>query len=263
MIEKIAIIDLDSVAFSIGNPNKVLDEFGIPKRTEDNKRFIYTDKTEEELLESMDFIMNSILRNGEFTGYIGYIKGSNTIKYKKDINPNYKSNRPKEKPLWWDFVKSNLIDKWKAIEVNNIEVDDACNITRYAIKDSYLCCIDSDLLGLEGTHFNWRKNEWITVTKEQEELKFWYEMIIGSHNNVVGLKGKGVKFADELFKSNKILDLTSYYQLVLEAYHKHFKDFNLALDEFYINYKLLKVLKDKMYFDINKISINLVEDKVV
>lgn len=235
---KIASIDADSVAFHIGHPNKILDALGIPIRTEDNSKFLYQDKTEEELIKSADELMSSILKRGEFTHYFGYIKGSNTVSYKRKYDPEYKNDRKKESPKWWNFVKQYLIDNWGIIESNDIEVDDSVNIARLAIPFSYLCCIDSDLISQAGLHYNWVKNEWINTTKEQELYSFWSTIITGSHNNSKGLHKKGAKFVEKLF-DNK----TNYKELVLNAFIEHHKDVKLGISEFHKNYYCVKTLK--------------------
>ena len=241
-----AIIDLDSVMFSIGNPNKVLDENNEPLRI-DNK-FVYEDKTPDQLVDSCEFIMNKILNSCKCTDYIAYIKGKGNYRY--DIKSDYKANRPKESPSWWKFVKGYLIENWKAIEVNGIEVDDAVNITRLQVPNSFIVAIDGDLLGLEGTHYNWRKNdlmgEWITTNKEQAEYKFWSDMICGQKgDNIDGLRGKGEAFVKKLFapiQVNDLLKYPTYHTDVLNTYIEHYKDFTLALDEYYKNYNCLKIL---------------------
>lgn len=129
-LTKVAIIDLDSVAYSIGNGVKLKDDQGNPIR-EDGKRFVYRDKTEEELVLTTDHVMNSILTKGGFTHYIGLIKGDRTTDRRKAINPDYKANRSQEEPKWWSFVKQRLVDKWHCVVVNDMEVDDAVNIIYY------------------------------------------------------------------------------------------------------------------------------------
>jgi hypothetical protein len=186
-MRKIAIIDMDSVAFYIGHPNKVLDERGVPKRTEDNSKFLYIDKTEDELKQSADDLMNKILTNGGFDGYIAYIKGVHTITDRRTINDDYKQNRNKESPKWWSFVKDYLILNWNVIPVDFMEVDDAVNITRLQISDSYICAIDKDLLTLHGTHYNWSKNQWVEVDKQQADEAFWTDCITGqAGDNIKG-----------------------------------------------------------------------------
>lgn len=246
-----AVVDLDSVMFSIGNPNKVLGTDGQPLRR-DNK-FVYEDKTNEQLADSCEFIMNKILTNSKCTDYIAFIKGNNTTKSKRLIDPNYKMDRHGESPKWWNFTKEYLIQNWGVVPVDNIEVDDAVNITRLQIPNSFICAIDSDLLGLQGTHYNWKKNElvgeWITTTAQQAEYKFWSDMITGTHNNTKGIPGKGEVFVKKLFtKTISIGDYnveTTYvqhkYQIILEAYVEYFGE-ELGIEEFYKNYKMIKIL---------------------
>ena len=138
MSSHIAIVDMDSLIFTMFHPNKVLDENGNPTRTEDGKRFIYKEKTPIEIIESCDFLMNDILTKSEATGYIGFVKGFNTTQLKESVNPEYKADRNKESPKFWKFTREYLKLKWSIDSVNNIETDDACNITRMNIKDSFI-----------------------------------------------------------------------------------------------------------------------------
>lgn len=126
----IAIIDCDSLIYSAFHPEKELDGHGNPLRTEDGKRFIYKDKTIDQVASSCDFLMNSILSKSKADGYIGFIKGKNTTVNKQVINPLYKSDRGSISPKFWNFCKEYLKLKWGCIEVDNIETDDAVNITR-------------------------------------------------------------------------------------------------------------------------------------
>lgn len=184
--KKIAVIDGDSLLYTAFHPNKQLDEFGEPMRTEDGKKFLYSEKSEDEIMLSCDNLMRMVLENSKATHYLAFIKGKNTIANKLAVDPTYKQDRTKESPIMWGFTKKYFIEKHSAIEVNNIEVDDAVNIARLQIKDSFICAIDSDLLGLEGTHYNWKKGLWNTCTKQEETIKFWRDMITGTHNNTKG-----------------------------------------------------------------------------
>ncbi len=189
--EKIAVIDFDSVAFSIFNGNKVVDSDNKPIKVlsqSGNMVFQYIEKTEQELEESADNIIKDIMRKGEFTHYIGFVKGSKTVDYKRGILPEYKSNRSKESPKFWNFVKTYLIEKHGIYEANGAEVDDYVNVTRLNLPNSHICAIDSDLLSLEGEHYNWRKNIWVTSTKQEADYKLWSSVITGTHNNTKGEK---------------------------------------------------------------------------
>lgn len=231
---KIAVIDLDSVAFYIGYPNKVLDTEGNPIK--ENGKYVLVDKTEDELKNACHYWMNEILSKSEATHYIAFIKGKGNYRY--EIKSDYKANRPKESPKWWAFVKEYLISEFNAIPVDGIEVDDAVNITRLALGDSFICAIDKDLLCKKGTHYNWSKNEWVTTTEMQEHKKFWTDMIAGqSGDGVKGLPGKGPKFVENTF-GNEEIDPSK----VLKCYIEHYKDVHIAIEEYYKNYKCLYIL---------------------
>ena len=237
----ISVLDGDSLIFTIFHPNKVLDEKGEPLK-QDGK-FVYIEKTEEEIIESANSLMKSILTKGRFSGYIGFIKGKGNYRY--SIDPEYKNNRPKESPKWWNFVKQYLIDKYCFIEVNGIEVDDAVNITRLSNEDYIATAIDKDILGLEGLHYNWRKDEWVTISKSQAEYKFWCDMICGqSGDNIKGLIGKGIKYAERLLK-----DVETYPDKVLKAYIEQLGD-KVGISEFYKNYNCLLILDSYEGFEI-------------
>lgn len=241
---KIAIIDGDSVLFSIGHGIKLLNEDGTPIR-EDGKRFVYRDKTPEELKESADFCLNTILQDGGFTHYILYVKGNNTTTHRLAVNPDYKGNRNKEQPKWWDFVLADLFTRWNANIVHDIEVDDAVNITRLQLKDSFIVAIDSDLLGLQGTHYQWRvtgdtTGKWVTVSSEEAITKFWKDMIVGQvGDNIKGIPGKGEAFWNTYTKDKHVNELPLE---VFKAY-SHYLTLDKGIKEFYKNYVSLKILE--------------------
>lgn len=244
---KTAIIDLDSVMFSIAHPNKVLDESGVPLKKDG--KFVYIEKTEEEMLLSADQIMSSILKLSKCEGYIAFIKGKGNFRYSS--NPDYKANRPQQSPSWWNTIKTYLISHWNAVEINGIEVDDAVNITRLKIKDSFICAIDNDLLGLEGLHYNWRKNEWIDVNSELATYKFWFDMICGQKgDNIKGVEGSGPVSAKKLLSN---LDSVDYKKSVFNIYMDRYGEYE-GIKQFYKNYISLKILEDYKEFIIPEIS---------
>lgn len=245
----IVIIDVDSLMFVIGNGNKLLDENYQPVKDETGK-FVYTEKTEEELIVAADWAMNDVLYCSGADGYIAYIKGKHTTDVRKSINPEYKANRPKESPKWWSFVKSYLIDKWKVIPADNYEVDDYVNVVHKMLPDSFIAAIDKDLLGLEGRHFNWKKKEWVEVTKEQENYNFWASMITGdTADNIKGCAGKGIKFVEKWMTTYGTFDKYS----VLNVYVNHFGE-SEGIKQFYQNYFALKMVDDMPGFIVPKIT---------
>lgn len=234
MKNKIALLDVDSMFFTIVQGHKVLDSFGKPIK--ENGKFVYEEKTLEEVKNSADILLRQLFTVTKCTHYIGFIKGVNTITNKLIINPEYKQNRKQEKPKLWDFVKTYLMEKWKIYEANNYEVDDyIINLKRFQ-PESFICAIDSDILGTEGIHFNWRKEEWITTTKEQEHYKFWSDMITGTHNNANGVPKKGIKYIEKTFKS---INPEDYNFQVYIDYINYFGEME-GIQEFYKNFYCLR-----------------------
>lgn len=248
--DRIAIIDLDSILFAAAWGNKIYlgdDEEGNPIYQRDEAgRLEYTDKTEEEIERSFKDILIDILLSTESTGYIAYVKGKNTGSHRYKANPEYKSNRPKESPTWWEYTKNLVIDKYNAIEVNNIEVDDAVNIARLQVNNSFIVAIDKDLLNLEGTHYNWRTNEWVTVSAEDAFLAFWRDMIVGqSGDGIRGLPGKGQAFYRDKIKkvAEGLGDIDYIPGLVLNAYIETLGE-DEGVKHFYSTYQCLKILTE-------------------
>lgn len=249
---KIAIIDCDSLMFSIANPIKLKDEYGNYIVDTTTNLVTRREKTEEELISTSTYIFNSILNKTNSTHYIGFIKGCNTTNFRININSDYKLNRSNlAKPKWWDFLKNHLIEQFEIIEVNNIEVDDAVLITYKNIPDSFICAIDKDLLNIEGTHYNFRTEEWITNTRNHEINYLAKQMIIGDTiDNIKGLPGRGESYFNKNLKEiNNEIGFTK----VLEEYIKHFNnDLEVAIDNFYKNFKCLYILRKSEGFLIPK-----------
>ena len=222
-MKKVALVDLDSILFACFSGNKIPDGNGGWLRTEDGKRLLYTEKTPEEVIQACDDIFTMILTDCGADGYLAWVKGRDTIKDRLAVNPEYKQDRSQEQPKYWKLCSDHFVNKWGAHLANGLETDDVLNICKLNVPNSFLCCIDSDLLGTAGTHWNWKKKEWITSTKEQEEYNLWSDMIVGTHNNVKGLPGKGKVFAAKSLRGEGILPFNSanYPNIVKYLYEKH------------------------------------------
>lgn len=247
----IAILDLDSIVYSIGIGKKVIGPDGNPLK--EDGRLVYIDKTEPELADMAERVMSNILTKCGATHYIGYLKGKNTTAFRTSINPDYKANRTGERPKWFPFVENYLVQNWKAITVDNYEVDDyvlaTTRILQGAGYDAFITAIDGDLLGQEGKHFKWRvkdsyEGEWISVTAEQAKQKFWMDMIVGQPgDNVKGLPGKGQAHWNKHVAHLEFLEVA-----VFNEYVWHLGEYE-GIKEFYKNYISLRTLERISGFD--------------
>jgi 5'-3' exonuclease len=227
--EKIALIDADSIVF-------------IAHWDSDNKT---NDKPLEAILQSIDSIISSILINTKATKYLGYL-GYTRAQFRYDAYPEYKANRKDREPLpFYKEAKQHMVDHWQFIPLHGIEADDVVNMLRIKLDNSFICAIDKDLLQLEGTHYNYKTNEWVTTSEQEADLYFWQSMIIGdSVDNIKGLEGKGKSFATKLLYN--IDDVESMRYLVFEEYIIQYGEYK-GIEKFYQNYKCLKIM-DGEYF---------------
>jgi 5'-3' exonuclease len=245
---KIATIDVDHIFYLSLTGKKLLDINGEPIKV-DNK-FTYRERTFEESCVIVDNYITNILNVTETTHYIGFFSGSSLSR--KYINPDYKANRKDLEPLKnLDLMKNHLISKWKFIKVCPgysfvDETDDYVASFVKQVANSFIVSPDKDLLGLKGTHYNPKQNVWVTTTKEQEEMLFWKSMVCGdTADNIKGLPGKGEKAFEQCNQFISPTNSNILGVMIFDEYVKHYKyNYELVLDEFYKNYKCLKLVTD-------------------
>lgn len=241
--ENVAIIDGDFLLFTATNGNKVLDSEGNPLRQD--KKFVYTDKTKEEVFKAADDIIINILNKLSADYFCGFLGASKS--FRREIYPDYKANRNNLiKPLHFNELKVYLYDKWKFTpSIDGLEADDAVNIVRNNFNNDFNCVIvssDKDLIkSIEGKYLNVRDFNIIETSKEEAYSFFWKSMIIGDPiDNIAGLKGKGEVYATSVVNFAEEHH-TSLPMEVLDRYIKYFGE-EEGIEEFRKNYKCLKIL---------------------
>ena len=140
-------------------------------------------------------------------------------------------------------MKVHLADKWKFHWLSGCidETDDyVASFYSQNSQKSFIVSPDKDLLGLEGTHYNPKRNEWITNESWVADVNFWKSMVTGDTvDNIKGIPGKGEKYADKVIVG---LD-NDFKKYVLEEYVNFFGEYK-GIEEFYKNYKCLKIKTD-------------------
>ena len=171
--EVLALIDADFLLYTATMGNKVFDEEGNPVR-KDN-RFVYTDKTLQEVTDLADIIINTVLDKCQASKYIGYLGNSKSFRY--DDYPEYKGKRRVDKPLWFNELKEYLNKEWKFELLNNrLEADDAVNIARNLLKKDYnifIISTDKDLIKcIPGKYINAKDCTIVRTSKEKAAEAF-------------------------------------------------------------------------------------------
>ncbi len=218
---KVALIDADFLMYYVC-PNKKGEE----------------PKTKEQCTALVDKFLKTIFVLTKSTHYLLFLTVGRCFRYK--IDPEYKGNRKKlEKPPHFDYVKEYLITKYQAKYLIDLEADDLVVCYRKLIPNSFIVSPDKDILKcIDGEHYNPKENKFVTTSFEDSIIAFWKSMIIGdTADNIKGIPGKGEKAAEEIFKDIKFPPAR-----ILKNYIEHF-GVDSGIEEFYKNYKLLKILE--------------------
>jgi protein Xni len=208
------------------------------------------DKPLTEICNSVDKVISKILIETKATHYLGFYGAGKSFRF--NYYPDYKGNRKKLEPLpYIGRIKEYMNEIWEFIPTNHLEADDCVNICKNNLQNSTICAIDKDLLSLEGTHFNYKKFEWVTTTKDEAYVQFWKDMLIGQPgDNIKGIPKKGEKAADLILESTtETSDDSLFRSLVFENYISYFGE-EEGINEFYKNYKCLKILDKSDSFTI-------------
>lgn len=201
-------------------------------------------KTFEDCCNHADNMINSIFIATGAEEYISAFTIGRCFRY--DVFPAYKANRPKEKNNFFYELRDYLSEKYKVYHDPYLESDDIISILKGIYPEALVVAEDKDLRMLEGKWYNPKKNEFGETNKSQACRFFWSSMILGD-DGFKGLLGKGPKFVDKVFHFvDKVLTEDQlnigYRDSVLDSYIDHYKDEAEGIEQFYIGYKVLKLL---------------------
>ncbi len=247
MSNKCAIIDGDFFAYYI-LPNKK-DESGVP-----------VEKTFEQCTNMLDQFITNILFATDCDRYIIALTIHKCFRYK--IFEGYKANRKGlEKPPYFKEFTDYLITKYNAVSHPDLEADDLVLIFKELIgESSIIVSPDKDIIKCtSGKFFNPKKNEFVDTTFQEAYKNFWKSCITGdTSDGIKGIPGLGEVAANKYIDACIVIsDCPSMvFGLYLDKYGEQ-----LGIEEFYKNYKVLKIIDKHPDFDISKIKINLVENK--
>lgn len=236
-MNKIALIDGDFLPFYVCH-NKKLEGGSVEN------------KSLQDCKDLLDSFIRTIMVNSGATHYIMALTVGQCFRYK--VNPQYKANRKYEDPPeHLRDIKQYLKDAYNGFSVEGLEADDIvniCNKSTWFIGDSsieassFIVSPDKDLLMLAGRNYNPRKHQWVDVSAKQAAEYFWTSMITGdSIDGIKGLKGKGKAYASKVFNQEIKSPEYDYSVIVYKEYIAQL-GVERGIEEFYKNYKCLKVL---------------------
>lgn len=226
----VALIDADSLIYKVGFAleDKViwneLEAFvGIE---EEDEAVYYADINQAK--STIDTLIANIMFAVDCDSCELWLTGSYNFRY--DLPIPYKSHRQgTRKPELFNDLRFYLMAGYGAFIADGYEADDMVVKLKTSNTDKYvLCAIDKDVLyQTEGTHYNYSKDEYVSVTKKQSIRYAYYQVLVGDTSD--GYKGcpgighiKATKILDEAEKNYKGSDSTLlkniYWEAVVSAY---------------------------------------------
>lgn len=174
---------------------------------------------EEDAMAAFETQLNGILNKLETESFV--IAFSDSVNWRKDVLPTYKSNRAKtRKPMLLKFIRGWARDRFICKEMSTLEGDDILGITatQIPVGDYVICTIDKDLKTIPGKHYNFGKDEIFEI--DQDTADYWHmiQTLTGdTTDGYSGCPGIGIKTAEKL-----LLDVpgSDRWAVVVKAYEK-------------------------------------------
>lgn len=124
-----------------------------------------------------------------------------TYRYRLATILPYKGTRFAPKPKYHREIREYLFDVWKAIPVRHIETDDAVALEQFdnTDKSTVIVSQDKDLKMIPGWHFDpVQERLYYQTLRDANNFLFWQMLVGDKADNIPGIKGVGVKRANDL-----------------------------------------------------------------
>lgn len=202
------------------------------------------DKTFEEAQQGLLQRLSFILHRCNTTKYAGFITEGKCFRY--DVSKEYKAKRGKKgsRPILLPSLQEYSRQILGFIGLRGVEADDLVTFWARQTKDAVISAIDKDVLyQTPGTHYNYKTNEFITVSNLEAREYLWRQALAGdSIDNIPGIRGIGDVKAKSLLAEGG-----SYEQTVLKEYIDREGSIN-GIHKFYETFNLVYMLKTKEDF---------------
>lgn len=169
---------------------------------------------------------------------------SDSTNFRKELNPNYKSNRKNtRKPTCYYALRDSIkelegIPKITTVTLDNLEGDDVLGIlsTQTNYKDSVIVSMDKDFKTLPSYFYNYEKK---TLELHLEDFSYWtmFQTLVGDiTDGYKGCPNVGKVSAEKILKAVK--DPKDYWKTVVETYKSKGSTFEDAV----LNYRMAHIL---------------------
>ena len=167
---------------------------------------------------------------------------SDSVNFRKSIQPAYKGHRNRKKPCGYKRVINKLKTEYDVVLMPTLEADDALGIYATANPGNVIVSPDKDMRQIPGKLYDLKD---VTTIDPHDGHKWHFiQTLAGDQTDgYAGVPGYGVKTATKLFEEKGY-----YWETVVDA----FKSKNMTHDDALLNARLAKILQASDYDFINK-----------
>ena len=163
---------------------------------------------------------------------------SDSINFRKSIDPDYKGHRNRKKPCGYKRVINKLKREYTVIIMPQLEADDAIGIHATMYPGNIICSPDKDMRQIPGQLFDLTQGV-VEITPEMGARWHLIQTMAGDQTDgYAGIPGIGIKRAEALLDANG-----STWQTVVDAFAAKDLDESVAL----MNARLAKILQADDY----------------
>ena len=162
---------------------------------------------------------------------------SDSINFRKSVDPAYKGHRNRKKPCGYRRVIHALHDDYRVIILPTLEADDAMGVYATSNDDCIICSPDKDMKQIPGSLFD--MNEMFTIDAVSGWQWFLIQTLAGDQTDgYAGAPGFGVKTSSKFFSEHGYT-----WDSVVSA----FASKGLTEDDALMNARLAKILTSDDY----------------
>lgn len=234
--KRIVLWDADSLVHFVLYSGK--DEQG-------NKNPEYTDEDlpvlKDKLNEMILKVLNNIEKYFDIKALYIFIKGKGN--FRKDLYPEYKSNRKPKHPLI-DHLYDHFTEKYDCCRADGAEAEDyVYTASREIGHEGIIVYVDHDLEEIPGLFYNYKKDFWLKITEKEALHNKYQKLCIGESGDFANFTPKiGIKYFEKNF--SKDFTVKEYEEALFQAYMKAWKgDEQVATEKLALAKKIL-LLKD-------------------
>jgi len=197
-----------------------------------------------------DSFFQYLIETSKATKYIGFFSAKKSFRNREYLVAPYKGARPPKPEFvqeWEEVIKEYFTKTYGFITFTDLEADDLVSVVNELFPRVIVCSPDKDLKQLQGTLFDYKKNEIHTITAFDALYHLYTQMLTGDvSDNVKGVPGLGPAKVAKLFEG--LTEEIEFASVVEEQFCKYYGDYYGTIIEKQ-TYDTVKMLdsKHRMY----------------